>query len=47
MKTASDRLVRDGAGSGFGVQISTKLSLVPGNIRIEAVTDQGVRAGTF
>ena len=49
MRSALDRLVRDVVESGSGVhkpQASQKLPFVPGNIKIEAVTE-GIQAGTF
>jgi len=49
MRSALDRLVRDVAESGSGVhnpQTSNKLPFVPGNIKVEAMTE-GIQAGTF
>jgi hypothetical protein len=49
MRSALDRLVRDVAESGSGVhkpQTSNELPFVPGNVKIEAMTE-GIQAGTF
>lgn len=46
MRSALDRLVHDVAESGSGVHTPNKLPLVPGSIKIEAVTE-GIQAGTF
>lgn len=49
IRSALDRLVSDVAGSGSGVHkphVPSNLSFVPGNIKVEAVTE-GIQAGTF
>ena len=49
MRSALDRLVRDVAGSGSGAhepRTSTNFPLVPGNVKVEVVTE-GIQAGTF
>lgn len=49
MRSALDRLVRDVAGSGSGAhkpQVSSNLSFVPGNIKVETMTE-AIQAGTF
>ena len=49
VRSALDRLVRDVAESGSGVrkpQTSSKLPFVPGNIKVETMTE-GIQAGTF